>query len=230
MLVQLGIFDAAEIDLFYTFDKNSFDIKANVVTTHIFDTLYPFIASYEAKGNLIEDALLPVSYNAYSKTRNHVRTNQIFYNERGVAYKRISVKDQRKKEKAITDVPPTADVADLQSVFADFILFYKNQQSCEMSKEIYDGKKHYKIFGKNGENEERYVDFLQKKVLAHQCYITLSNLKNNDDALLDASADRIINLWLGVDGKTEMPFVIEIGVDSTPLGALKVTPISFYIK
>ena len=99
-----------------------------------------------------------------------------------------------------------------------------------MSKEIYDGKKHYKIFGKNGENEERYVDFLQKKVLAHQCYITLSNLKNNDDALLDASADRIINLWLGVDGKTEMPFVIEIGVDSTPLGALKVTPISFYIK
>ena len=160
MLVHLGIFDAAEIDLFYTFDENSFDIKADVITTHVFDSLYPFVASYEAKGKLIGVQVLPIVYFAYSKSRNHVRTNQIFYNEHGVAYKRISVKDTRKKEKAITDVPPTADVADLQSVFADFILFYKNQLSCEMSKEIYDGKKHYKISGKNGKNEERYVDFL----------------------------------------------------------------------
>ena len=230
MPVQIGVFDAATIDLFYTFDKNSFDIKADVATTHVFEVFYPFLASYEAKGKVVNTDVLPVSYAAYSKTRNHVRINQIFYNDEGQAYKRIYTKDKRKKEKEITDVPLTADVADLQSVFAAFILFYKNKQSCNMGKEIYDGKKHYKISGKDGKTEMRYVDFLQKKVWAHECNITLKNLKDNQDALLDASVDRTIKLWLGLDDKTEMPFVIEIVVDSTPLGALKVTPVTLDIQ
>ena len=229
MAVQIGIFDAAEVDLFYTFGETDFDIKADVVTTNVFDTLYPFRANYEAKGQLIKGDVLPSIYTVYSKTRKHVRTKQIFYDDEGKAYKRISAKDKRVKEMKITGVPPTANAADLQSVFATFILFYKENRSCKMVREVYDGKKHYKIFGEDKGQELRFVPFLQSQIRTQACHIYLKNLKDNEDALLDASADRPIKLWLASDGKTEFPFVVEIGIDSTPLGALKVTPITLDI-
>lgn len=230
MAVNIGIFDAAEIDLFYTFDKDSFDIKADVATTHTFDMLYPFYASYEANGKNINGQIVPKNYAAHSKTRKHVRQKQIFYNDKGVAYKRISTKDKRKKETKITNVPKTANAADLQSVFAAFILFYQKNESCEMVREIFDGKKHYRIEGHDTAKEMKYVNFMMKEIPVQSCQIFIKNLKDNDDALLDASADRAINVWFGSDEKTKMPFLAEIGIDSTPLGALKVTPLSLKIQ
>lgn len=230
MLVHLGVFDAAEIDFFYTFDDISFDIKADVVTRNVFDVFYPFQASYEAKGKLRKGKLLSETYAAYSKTRNHIRTKQIFYNAEGIAYKRVSTKDKKIKTARIVNVPNSANAADLQSVFAAFIMFYKEKQSCRMVREIYDGKKHYKIWGEDKGTETKYVDFLRQRIQTKICNIVIKNLTNNNDALLDASADRVIKLWLGTDIATEMPFVVEIGVDSTPLGALKVTPVTLNIQ
>ena len=33
-----------------------------------------------------------------------------------------------------------------------------------------------------------------------------------------------INFWLGINKMTNLPYVLEIKIDSTPLGALQVTP------
>ena len=59
----------------------------------------------------------------------------------------------------------------------------------------------------------------------------MKNLKeNNDNILWDVSADKPINLWLGVDKTTGLPLIYEIKIDSTPLGELKVMPSNLDVK
>lgn len=53
---------------------------------------------------------------------------------------------------------------------------------------------------------------------------------NNDNILWDVSAEKPIWLWIGVDAAADLPYVLEIRIDSTPLGALKVTPKTLEIK
>ena len=58
------------------------------------------------------------------------------------------------------------------------------------------------------------------------CTIYVENLAdNNDNILWEVSADKPIKMWVKKDDKTQMPYILEIGIDSTPLGALKVVPI-----
>lgn len=229
--VHIGIFDAAQIELVYQETGVNFGIKTNVYTTHLFDTLYPFLGKYQSSGNFRLDKVVPKQYQTYTKSRNHVRTKKIFYDKNGIAYKRVSTKDDRVSEAMIGNVPKSCDAADLQSVFADLIRVVQLTQKCEIIREIYDGKKHYKVVVTDGGKEQRYFEYLKKEDQGSLCLVYIENIKNNNDNILwEVSADKPIKLWIRQDKITKIPYVLEIGIDSTPLGALKVVPTAVDIK
>lgn len=231
MDVKIGVFDAAVVELEYDETDNHYEISADVKTDNFFASVYPFIGKYKSIGLIEKDELLPKVYETYTKSRNHTRTKKIFYDESGKAYKRISTKDDRRNEVEIKNVPKTADVADLQSVFAELISNFQQNKTCILEREVYDGKKHYKVIAKDEGSETRYFEFFRRNEPSYKCVVYIENLKeNNDNILWDVSADKPINLWIGWDIKTKMPFVLEISIDSTPLGALKVTPNTLKIK
>ena len=229
--VHIGIFDAAEITLVYDGNDKQFAIGADILTVNLFDTLYPFLGQYKSKGLFENEKIIPELYQTYTKSRNHVRTKKIFYDKKGIAYKRVSTKDKKVSEAVIDNVPASSDAADLQSVFANLIKIVKLTQKCELNREIYDGKKHYNVVVRDDGVKKQYFDFLGREDEGHLCAVFIENLKdNNDNILWDVSADKPIKLWIKQDEKTKMPFVLEIRIDSTPLGALKMVPTTININ
>ena len=227
MDVHIGMFDAANIKLDFSEENHNFNIKAEVETDNFFDTLYPFLGIYSSKGKFGKNGLKPEIYETYTKSRKNVRTKQILYNDKGKAYKRISTKNDKRNEVAIKNVPSHADSADLQSIFAELIGNFSKNRDCSLKREVYDGKKYYRVIAENKGFESRYFDFLKRTENAYKCSIYIENLKNNNDNILwDVSADKPISLWIGIDYKAKLPYVLEIKIDSTPLGELKVLPTS----
>jgi hypothetical protein len=231
MDVTIGIFDAAKVELSYKEEKNSFNISADIKTANLFNTLYPFIGRYQSFGKITQATAVPEVYQTTTQSRNHIRTKKILYNAQGRAYKRISTKDKKISEYDINDMPLTADTSDLQSVFADLLEKFKKNQSCHLKREVYDGKKHYRVIAKNDGMETRYFNWLKREEKAFRCHVYIENLKdNNDNILWEVSADKPIKLLLGQDKTTKIPFVLQIVIDSTPLGMLEVTPTNLEIK
>ena len=233
--VSIGIFDAATIVLDYKAMPEEYKISAEVKTANFFDTLYPFIGRYSSKGSVFETKgkvrdILPEIYQTYTKSRSHVRTKTILYNDDGYAYQRISTKDEKKNVVPITGVPQTADAADLQTIFAELIGNFNQTRSCHLEREVYDGKKHYKVIAQDQGSENRYFDLLKRTENSYKCSFYIENLKdNNDNILWDVSAETPIYFWIGVEQMSKLPYVLEIRIDSTPLGALKVIPTSLKI-
>ena len=231
MNVRIGMFDAATLKLDYSNEGESYDVSAEISTANFFGKMYPFTARYMSKGQLAKTGVLPNIYETFTKSRSHIRTKKIFYDEKGRAYKRISTKDERVNEREINNVPQTADSADLQTIFATLIDNFSKTKNCDLLREVYDGKKHYKVIVKNKGTETKYFELIKKSEPAYKCSLYIENLKeNNDNILWDVSADKPINLWIGVEEKIKMPYVLEIGIDSTPLGAVQITPSTMKIK
>lgn len=236
MDVSIGVFDAATIVLDYKATPAEYQISAEVKTANFFDTLYPFVGCYSSKGNILKNkgesqGVLPETYQTYTKSRNHVRTKTIRYDDKGYAYQRISTKDDKKNVVPIKDVPQTADAADLQTIFAELIGNFNQTRSCELVREVYDGKKHYRVIAQDEGTENRYFNLLKRTENSYKCSFYIENLKdNNDNILWDVSAETPIYFWIGVEQKSKFPYVLEIRIDSTPLGALKVIPTSLKIK
>ena len=224
-MVEVGVFDAAEVKLNYNENKQNYDISAEVKTANFFGSIYPFLGMNAATGINKKNGVKPVVYKNQTTSRNHKRTKTIFYNDDGVAYKRVSTKDERKNEVLIKDVPLSADAADLQTVLAEMFKNVIKNRDCKLNREIYDGKKHYKFIAKNEGLENRWFSHIKKNENAYKCSFYIENLKeNNDNILWDISAQTPINVWFGVDNKDNLPKILEIKIASTPLGAVQVTP------
>lgn len=226
MDVVIGMFDAAKIKFEYDERGGRYDIQTTVQTANLFDTLYPFKGKYQSVGKVLRNGdLMPEEYIMTNETRRHVRGKNVLYDKKGKAYKSVAIKDGREKISLINDAPQTADVADLQTVFAELIKNFSRQKSCALVREIYDRKKHYKVVSRDVRREKRYFEGLEREENTYLCSLYIENLKdNNDNVLWDVSADRPISVWLSYDEKAKMPFLLEIKIDSTPLGELKVSP------
>lgn len=141
----------------------------------------------------------------------------------------MSAKDEREKTREIKDAPQSANMADLQSVFAELIHNFRLTQQCALTREIYDGKKHYKVIVKDEGIESKF--FRDKMENTYQCLLYIENLKNNNDNILwDVSSDKPIKVWIGFDRIHKIPYLVEIKIDSTPLGELKVSPMTLEFK
>ncbi len=226
MDVEIGVFDAAAITLEYNEGGGRYDIKAAVATANLFDTLYPFSGQYQSVGKVLKNGeLLPEEYKTSNKTRSHTRRKNVYYDKKGKAYKSVSAKDEREKVRLLDNVPPTADAADLQTVYAELVKNFRAKRSCALVREVFDRKKHYKVIIKDIGRENRRFEGLNRTENAYQCSIYIENLKNNNDNILwDVSAEKPIKVWIGYDDKAKMPYLLQIKIDSTPLGELKVTP------
>lgn len=226
MDVKIGVFDAAQVDFWYKNESdNKFLIKTNVNTANFFASVYPFIGKYSSYGIFVDEGVRAKLYENQTESRNHVRTKKILYDENGVAYLRISTKDDYKREFPIMNVPDTANVADLQTIFAELINDFAKNRVCNLVREVYDGKKHYKVVVEDKGIENRYFDWQKATIPAYKCSMYIQNLKeNNDNILWDVTSETPINFWLGINKMTNLPYVLEIKIDSTPLGALQVTP------
>ena len=234
MDVEIGLFDAADVVLQYDEQAGGrYVISAEVQTANLFQTLYPFTGRYESRGKKGDAdgrgrGILPEIYQTYTQSRSHIRTKRIFYDGNGVAYQRISTKDAKKNTVPIRDVPASADAADLQAVFAELLQQFEKSRSCNMRREIYDGKKHYRVVLADEGTDNRYFDWLRRTENSYKCSFYIENLKeNNDNILWDVSAERPIFMWIGVQQETGVPYVLEIKIDTTPLGSLTVRPKSF---
>lgn len=231
MDVSIGVFDAAKLVLDYEKKQEKYNIGAEVKTANFFNSLYPFIGKYISEGKIVKDKVVPELYNVYTESKKNVRTKKIFYDENGVAYKRISTKNNWTNVVEIKDVPKTANASDLQTVFAELIGKFYKTKSCVLEREVYDGKKHYKVIVRDEGTENRYFDLTKRTENSYKCSVYIENLEdNNDNILWDMSAEKPILFWIGVDIVAKMPFVYEIRIDSTPLGALRVLPKTLEIK
>lgn len=232
MDVEIGVFDAAGITLDYSEKSGRYDINATVTTANLFDTLYPFKGKYQSVGKVLKNGeLQPEEYRTSNKTRSHIRRKNVYYDQSGKAYKSVSAKDEREKTYLLDNVPLTADAADLQTVFAELIKNFAAKKRCALVREVFDRKKHYKVIIKDVRREKRHFEGLNRQENAYQCSIYIENLKNNNDNILwDVSADKPIKVWIGYDEKAKMPFLLEIKIDSTPLGELKVSPRTLEFK
>ena len=194
MEVEIGVFDAAAITLDYNEGGGRYDIKAAVATANLFDTLYPFFGQYQSVGKVLKNGELQPEE---YKTSNKTRSHM---RRKNVYY-------------------------DLQTVFAELIKKFRAKKSCAMVREVFDRKKHYKVIIKDTGRENRLFEGLNRTENAYKCSIYIENLKNNNDNILwDVSAEKPIKVWIGYDEKVKMPYLLEIKIDSTPLGELKVTP------
>jgi len=229
--VGLGIFDAAQAGFVYKETDKSFSINADIYTTNLFDMFYPFSGQYQSKGHFLMNKVVSEIYQTHTKSRNHVRKKKIFYDSYGAPYKRVSIKDEKVNEAAIRNVPESADTADLLSVLVEVINMIRLTQGCELSREIYDDKKHFRVVFKDKGMEKRYFEFTQNMDKGHLCTMHIEHLKNNkDDVLLKIDANNPVKFWFRLDKTTKMPYVMEIRIDSTPLGALKVVPTAVKVK
>ncbi len=223
--VRVGVFDAATVMIGFEDENNQYQIKAEVKTANFFGGIYPFFGVYKANGRLLNDVVLPLVYETKTETRSNTRTKKILY-QNGRAYKRISSKNGKFNEVEIKNIPSTSDVSDLQTVFAELISNFSKNRDCTITREIYDGKKHYKVIAESRGFENRWFDYLNKNENAYRCSVYIENLRdNNDNVLWDVSAETPINLWLGVDNGKNLPKILEISIDSTPLGGVQITPI-----
>ncbi len=220
--ISVGVFDAGSVALNYMEKDDKYNISTELKTENFFGSVYPFYAKYEAEGGKVKDKIKPLIYMTETVSRNHKRTKKIFYNDKGVGYKRVSTKDEKLRERLIENVPQSADVSDLQNVFVEVLKSFFETRSCKVNRQVYDGKKHYEVIVKDEGVENRWFEAMGKNENAYKCSIFIKNLKeNNDNILWDITADKPINFW--VDGRTEE--ILEIKIDKTPLGEVKVYPI-----
>jgi len=230
MDVKIGVFDAAEISLVYEENASRYDIKATVKTANLFDTLYPFSGHYQSVGKVLKNGeLQPVEYKTSNKTRSHTRRKNVYYDSKGKVYKSVSAKDEREKTYLLDNVPLTADAADLQTVFAELIKNFVVKKRCALVREVFDRKKHYKVIIKDAGQE--LFDLGERTENSYKCSIYIENLKNNNDNILwDVSAEKPIKVWIGFNETAQMPYLLEINIDSTPLGELRVLPKTLEFK
>ena len=224
-MIEAGVFDAGSVNISFNDLGDKYVITTSLATENMFGMIYPFEAKYEARGLKLKNGVKPVVYMTEAKSKNHIRTKKIFYDNQGVAYKRVASKDGKESQKEIKRMYETADVADLQTVFAEVFLNWKNSKNCGLEREVYDGKKHYKVIIEDRGQENRWFDFIKKNEIVNKCAVYIKNLEeNNDNILWDVSADRPIDVWLGDNNGDGWPEIYEINIDKTMVGSIVVYP------
>ena len=218
--VNIGIFDAAKVTMTYSLDNKSYAFSSNVETAGLFAKLYYFSALYSTNGKILNNKFVAQNYSYTSKSGSNTRTKQLVFDDLGKLIERISAKNNKQKKVQIKIPDIKFDANDLQTIFAKLALQIKNHNFCAMEKEVYDGKKTYKISVKDEGKTTLNDQDISYTGEALKCSVFIKRTDTNDDDLLfNSTAERPIHIWIAY--KQKMPFVAKIEIDSTPLGKLK---------
>ena len=219
--VEIGFFDAAKVNMSYTLNNSDYTFSAHMSTSGLFDTFYSFDAHYKTIGIIRPSHYITTDYTQKTKSASHLRTKQLIFDDNGVLIRRTSSKDEVKKTVDI-DLPSfKVDAHDIQTVLIMLIKNFQTQNSCNLNKTVFNGKKTYHITLK----DEGRVLYQNKKVkvsgTAHKCsaFIHQDNAQKGD-LLWQTTAEKPILFYVMRDEKTGLIFVPEIEIASTPLGDL----------
>ena len=229
--VNIGVFDAAKVIMTYSLDDKNYAFSSNVETNGLFAKLYYFNALYSTKGKILNNKFITQDYNYISKSKSHTRTKKLVFDEKGKLIERISTKNKKEKKVKINLANKNFDFNDLQSVFAYLTKQIKDNSLCSIQKDVFDGKKTYKISVK----DEGFTLINEKDInykgQAKKCSIIIKRTDSEDDDLLfSTTADRPINFWVADEQQTLMPFIVKIEIDSTPLGKVKAYTTDINVK
>ena len=220
--VQIGLFDAAKVNVFYQTGKNDYIFETKMTTSGLFDKLYSFKADYRTSGFFQDDSFITTDYHQSTKSSAHLRTKKLIFDSNGILYQRQSSKDDAKKTVDVVLPSSLPDAFDLQTVLIMMIKQFQADSTCNLSKTVFNGKKTYHVrFEDDGATffKDKNVHFTGQ---SHKClaFIHQTNTEKGD-LLWQVSAEKPIVFYLVKDAKTGLVFVPKIEIRSTPLGDLK---------
>lgn len=221
--IEASLFGNAGGYISYTIKPDHYDITSAVATNGFLGSLYSYQISYLTKGLIKENQPIAQSYEYLSATSSGQRSKLLTMDEQGNPKHRTTHRDGKTKE--INFEKPTFDfdVPDMQTAFVILIKQFKDFQFCDMDKTVFDGKKHYKMsFRDLG---RATLDDLKVKTSEKlwKCALQLKAADEEDaDFLWKMTAKHPIVFWIAKDDQTNIPYIVKIQIDSTPIGTIKV--------
>ncbi|MBR2299283.1 MAG: DUF3108 domain-containing protein [Alphaproteobacteria bacterium] len=220
--VEIGVFDAANVNISYQLDEKAYSFSSQIQTDGMFDKFYSFKASYFTSGFIFKNRLSAQDYRQTTQSSAHKRTKRLIFNNNGILAKRISTKDNEKKEVNIVLPQRKIDAFDIQTALALLIRNFIDTQSCDLDQTIFNGKKIYHISIKGSKRTLLNDKKLPVKGEAFEChaFIHQENL-DKGDLLWQVSSERSIKFYLMLDKASHLPFLAKMEIASTPLGKLE---------
>lgn len=229
--VEIGVFDAAKVHMAYTLDPQMYVFQSAVEAQGLFGKVYPFAATYYGQGRFVDGKPVTADYHYRAKTRQHLRTKRLVFDNQGRLLYRVSAKDGKEKSVEVQTPSYGFDVSDLQTIFALIGRKLMLKNSCAMEQTVYDGKKHYNVILRDQGIQTLEDPALDFKGAAHRCAMMILPLAQDDDDMLwQATAERPIIFWVLKEPKTEMPYLLKVEIADTPLGQLKAYSTNLIIK
>lgn len=222
--VFIGSFNASRTDFSYTLSSDGYEVRSDVRTHGIFDTLYPFEAIYSTTGIIKKKGELQTkNYKYSSKSRFNKRTKELVYDDKGNPIYRLTSKNDKQKKTVIDQAKNEKGTTDLQTVIAELVLQYNKMKFCDSRMEVFDGKRRYDvIFKDEGEetlSKNKYSPFEGK---ASKCSMYVDTLGvEGDDLLWKLSSDKPVYFWI-MENENKRPFIARMEIKDTPYGALKI--------
>ncbi len=231
-IVFLGPFNASKTRFTYALTPNDYAVNSTVKTFGMFDTLYPFKAEYATTGRIEKNGLATTGYKYASQSRFSHRTKEIIYDPNGQPLYRISSKNGKEKKVFITKDPDNKDTTDLQTVLAELSHQYNQMRFCDSRMHVFDGKRRFDVIFKDEGNEELPAnEYRPYAGTAAKCSMYIDKLgSEGDDLLWQITSERPIYFWILSDEKTQLPFIAQIEIESTPLGKMNVYANNITIK
>ncbi len=220
--VTVGIFDASITKLTYDISPTEYKITSEISTNGVFDSIYPFQATYQTSGKITNQQMITTDYSYKSKSRFKTRGKQVFFNNNGEPQYQISSKNGKEKKREFNPSPTPADTFDLQTVLVKLAYQYNELGFCDSKLAVYDGKRRFDVIFKDEGSEilteHPHSSFVGK---AFKCSLHIDKLlSEDDDTLWEFSANKPIYFWIARDSKNKRPFIARIQIKNTPLGEL----------
>lgn len=228
----IGPFNASTAEFEYRLGNNDYAIQSTIRTNGLFDTLYPFEATYSTTGRIKNQNMETTSYKYKSKSRFSRRTKEMIYNEKGEPVYSVSTKNKKEKIKDIIPTPNNQDTTDLQTVIAEIAKKYNDVHFCESKMQIFDGKRRFDVIvedeGKEQLTESKDFPF---SGMAAKCSMFIDKLgSKGDDLLWQLTSDKRIYFWIMQEEKTSAPFIARVYIKDTPLGEMNVYTSKIEVK
>lgn len=230
--VTVGAFDASLTEFTYSLTPDDYKITSVVSTNGLFDSIYPFQATYHTSGKISNEQMIATDYNYTSKSRFNTRGKQVFFNTEGEPLYQISTRKNKTKKRLFEQSPTPADTFDLLTIFAKMAKQYNEFGFCDSRLAVYDGKRRFDvIFKDEGEDILPPSENSFYSGRASRCTMQIEKLlSDDDDSLWEFSANKPIYFWIAKDPETGIPFIAKVTIKSTPLGELNAHTSKITIK
>lgn len=220
--VFIGPFNASMTEFTYDISPKEYSVQSTVKTNGLFDSIYPFEASYFTTGRITDNDLDTKSYKYSSKSRFNKRSKELVYNEQGEPVYSLSSKNGKTKKREIIPTPDNKDTTDLQTVIAAVSKLYSEMNFCASRMKIFDGKRRFDVvFQDEGLEEIEPNEHSTFSGIAAKCSMYIDKLDTaEDDLLWQLTSDKPVYFWILKDEQTNAPFIARIKINNTPLGTL----------